>query len=79
MKHSINVCDQQVAEIEANINIFWSGAKKHEMALECKRAIDLRFGNVPEAKRLREAQKDMKSFIDLLDENAKAFNMIEKV
>jgi hypothetical protein len=49
------------------------------MALECKRAIDLRFGNVPEAKRLREAQKDMKSFIGLLDENAKAFNMVEKV
>lgn len=49
------------------------------MALKCKRAIDLRFGNVPEAKRLREAQKDMKSFIDLLDENAKAFNMVEKV
>jgi len=76
---SISIADQQVDEISNVINIFYKGSRavKHEIAVECKQAIDLQFKDVKEKNRLHEAMRG-RDFVDIMDAKVKEYGLPER-
>ena len=76
---SISIADQQVDEISNVINIFYKGSRavKHEIAVECKQAIDLQFSHVKEKNRLHEAMIG-KDFVNIMDAKVKRYGLPER-
>ena len=75
---SVSIADRQVDEISNIVNCIYKGSRavKHEIAVECKKAIDLQFPNVKEKNRLSRAL-DERVLIPLIDTHARAHGLRE--
>lgn len=75
---SISITDRQVEEIANITNCIYKGSRavKHEIAVECKQAIDLQFKDVKEKNRVDVALQQ-KALIPLIDKHAKAKGLRE--
>lgn len=80
MKHtaSVSIADRQVDEISNIVNCIYKGSRavKHEIAIECKQAIDLQFKDVKEKNRLNEAI-NKHALVPIIDKYAKAKGLKE--
>ena len=75
---SISIADRQVDEIANITNCLYKGSRavKHEIAVECKQAIDLQFKDVKEKNRLNEAI-NKHALVSIIDKYAKAKGLRE--
>ena len=75
---SVSIADRQVEEIANITNCLYKGSRavKHEIAVECKQAIDLRFALEKEKRRLDRAMST-RILIPLIDERARAHGLRE--
>ncbi len=75
---SISIADRQVEEISNIVNCIYKGSRavKHEIAIQCKQAIDLQFPDVKEKNRVRKAT-DEHALVPIIDRYAKAHGLRE--
>ena len=75
---SVSIADRQVEEISNIVNCIYKGSRavKHEIAVECKKAIDLQFRHIKEKNRINEATKEH-ALVPIIDRHAKAHGLRE--
>ncbi len=75
---SISIADRQVDEIANITNCLYKGSRavKHEIAVECKAAIDIQFSHIKEKNRVRKAT-DEHVLVPLIDKHARAHGLRE--
>ena len=75
---SVSIADRQVEEIANITNCLYKGSRavKHEIAVECKKAIDIRFAFEKEKRRLDRAM-NTNILIPLIDKHARAHGLRE--
>lgn len=74
----ISIADRQVEEIANITNCLYKGSRavKHEIAVECKQAIDLQFSHVKEKQRVNRAMDEHK-LVGIISERARAHGLRE--